>query len=217
VLQCKTIRFSGCKQRYNADGSQNKPGNFLEFPYFSGVTFSSQDMDNILTKLSELDITEDMIQDPPPVTISNADGEVKKICPWQEAWMQPLKQLYNRKIYVKSSETGKGSDDQKYFGQRTDGTSFQDKFLNFERYADHEENMRRDSFDAGYALAEGERATSILDWERRIFLQLAKTNNLTIVHLADGLWGGEKEAPAWYRHYPDKEAEAVRRFEMLES
>merc|ERR550514_1996429 len=99
--------------------------------------------------------------------------------------MKPLTQLYNRKIFVKSSEPSS-------FPHKGKGTSFKDKFLNFQRYVDHEQNMRRDSFDAAYALAEGERATSILDWERRIFLQFAKANNLTIVHLKDEFDSEEK-------------------------
>ena len=61
----------------------------------------------------------------------------------------------------------------------------------------------------------------------------AERNNLTIVHVKDGetyrLWGydissnyettphiytlnGEPTAPEWYRHYPEAEAEAIRRF-----
>ena len=73
--------------------------------------------------------------------------------------------------------------------------------------------MRRDSFDAAYALPKGQRATSILDWERRIFLQVAATNNLKIVHIADGDTWKTKGAPEWYRHYPEQEAEANRIFE----
>ena len=134
--------------------------------------------------------------------------------------MDPLLKLRNCNIYVKSS-TPEG-------GRTKKGYSFKEKFLNFARFADHDENMRRDSFDAAYGLPEGERAVSILDWERRIFLQVAKTNNLTIVHVKDGStpWAmgydgngskyyklnGEPTSPEWYCHYPEAEAEAIRRF-----
>ena len=143
--------------------------------------------------------------------------------------MDPLLKLRNCNIYVKSSTPE---------GRTKKGYSFKEKFLNFARFADHDENMRRDSFDAAYGLPEGERAVSILDWERRIFLQVAKTNNLTIVHVKDGdtaeamgydstdgyddeggddvkyiyTLNGEPTSPEWYCHYPEAEAEAIRRF-----
>ena len=75
------------------------------------------------------------------------------------------------------------------------------------------------------------RAHSIIDWERRMFLLVAERNNLTIVHIKEGetlqLWGydcdddtmpriytlnGKPTKPEWYRHYPEAEAEAIRRF-----
>merc|ERR1712100_972560 len=55
------------------------------------------------------------------------------------------------------------------------------------------------------------------DWERRIFLQVAATNNLKIVHIEDGSTDDKKKAPGWYRHYPEHEAEANRIFAALES
>ena len=116
--------------------------------------------------------------------------------------------------------------------RKDDWSSFMSKFLNFERYASHAENMRRDYFDAGCLLPEGERAHSILDWERRVFFLAAERNNLTIVHVKEGstcqLWGydckrveghpyiytlnGKPTEPEWYCHYPEAEAEAIRRF-----
>merc|ERR1711865_1211318 len=115
--------------------------------------------------------------------------------------------------------------------RRKDGwSSFLEKFVNFERYASHAENMRRDYFDAGCLLPEGERAHSILDWERRVFFLAAERNNLTIVHVKEGEtsmpWGydcngwdapiytlnGEPTEPEWYCHYPEAEAEAIKKF-----
>ena len=165
----------------------------------------------------QLNIDDEMIVDPPDVEHVNGD----KICPWQRTWMEGLQKLHNREIFVKSSEPRGHSNyegtvgvfKQEQFAPPA-GYSFKDKYLNFKRFADHRENMRRDSFDASYALPEGERATSILDWERRIFIQVAATNNLKIVHLKDGFRDQKKdEAPEWYRHYPEEEAEAKRIFE----
>merc|ERR1712232_331990 len=214
VLKCKGgIMFSGCQQK-NYDDPQ---ADYLRFPYIVGLTFSSQDMDNVMYYRDKLGIGDEMIVDPPDVEHVNGD----KICPWQRTWMEGLQKLHNREIFVKSSEP-RGHSNYSNPSWQTNyappaGYSFKDKYLNFKRFADHRENMRRDSFDAAYALPEGERATSILDWERRIFIQVAATNNLKIVHLKDGVSHAKKdEAPEWYRHYPEEEAEAKRLFGALE-
>ena len=124
--------------------------------------------------------------------------------------MEPLLELRNCNINVKiSTEAG---------DTWPKGYSFKEKFLNFARFADHDENMRRDSFDAALFLPKGERAVSIMDWERRIFLQVAKTNNLTIRYIQDGETPGTQlEAPEWYRRYPEAEAEAIRVFEAQQA
>merc|ERR1712046_231812 len=145
--------------------------------------------DNVMYWRHELNIGDEMIVDPPPVELS-AHGD--KVCPWQRTWMEGLKKLHDCNIYVKSSEPGD------YENAPPNGYSFREKYLNFDRFANHHKNMQRDSFDAAYALRDGERATSILDWERRIFLQVAATNNLKIVHLKDGVSEEKKnEAPVW--------------------
>ena len=219
VLQCsKGIMFGGCKPKYGAGGKMNEE--FLSFPYLVGMTFSSQNIDDIMIWRAELGMGDSMITEPPAVEITEEHGKKQKLCPWQKTWMDPLLKLRNCNIYVKST-TPEGGNTKK-------GYSFKEKFLNFARFADHDENMRRDSFDAAYGLPEGERAVSILDWERRIFLQVAKTNNLTIVHVKDGMTAqamgydfkgpgkyklnGEPTSPEWYCHYPEAEAEAIRRF-----
>jgi hypothetical protein len=90
------------------------------------------------------------------------------------------------------------------------GTSFEEKFLDasFTTREDFEKRCRRDCFDPSYALQgfpgddnegsqrheeegqeehlEGERATSILDWERRQLLRVAVKNRLLITFLKDG-------------------------------
>ena len=218
VLQCSGgITFSGCKPKYGAGGKMNEE--FLSFPYLVGMTFSSQNIDDIMQYRAELGMGDSMITEPPAVEITEEHGKKQKLCPWQRTWMEPLLKLRNCNIYVKSTTPE---------GNTKKGYSFKEKFLNFARFADHDENMRRDSFDAAYGLPEGERAVSILDWERRIFLQVAKTNNLTIVHVKDGqtagvmgydgynhtqyTLNGEPTSPEWYCHYPEAEAEAIRRF-----
>ena len=229
VLQCSGgITFSGCRPKYGDDGMNEE---FLSFPYLVGMTFSSQNIDDIMLYRAELGMGDSMITEPPAVEITEEHGKKQKLCPWQKTWMDPLLKLRNCNIYVKSS-TPEGPDS--FLGAPTKkGYSFKEKFLNFARFADHDENMRRDSFDAAYGLPEGERAVSILDWERRIFLLVAKTNNLTIVHVKDGRTAdamgyditeqdddgkciyklnGKPTSPEWYCHYPEAEAEAIRRF-----
>ena len=165
------MEFSGCKPKYTAKGKLNTE--FFSFPYFVGLSFSSQNIDNIMFFRHDLGIGDNMIREPPAVEIT----EHGKICPWQRTWMEPLLELRNCNINVKIS-TEEGDETGRTWQEK--GYSFKEKFLNFARFADHDENMRRDSFDAALFLPKGERAVSIMDWERRIFLQVAKTNNLTI-------------------------------------
>ena len=202
--------FSGCKPKYTANGKLNTE--FFSFPYFVGLSFSSQNIDDIMGRRHQLGIGDNMIREPPAVEIT----EHGKICPWQRTWMEPLLELRNCNINVKiSTEEGRYGNGEKY---TKSGYSFKEKFLNFARFADHDENMRRDSFDAALFLPKGERAVSIMDWERRIFLQVAKTNNLTIRYIQDGETPGTQlEAPEWYRRYPEAEAEAIRVFEAQQA
>ena len=205
VLQCSMgITFSGCKPKYGAGGKMNEE--FLSFPYLVGMTFSSQNIDDIMSWRAQLGMGDSMITEPPAVEIT----EHGKTCPWQKTWMDPLLKLRNCNIYVKSS-TPEGGNTKK-------GYSFKEKFLNFARFADHDENMRRDSFDAALFLPKGERAVSIMDWERRIFLQVAKTNNLTIRYIKDGNTAiTTTQTPEWYRRHPEAEAEAIRVFEAQQA
>jgi hypothetical protein len=66
-----------------------------------------------------------------------------------------------------------------------------------------------------YALAEGERSTSILDWERRQLLRVGEQNGLLITFLKDGVQMNsafEMEKPAWYRDVNDPEDKAWGRY-----
>ena len=201
------MTFSGCKPKYTANGKLNTE--FFSFPYFVGLSFSSQNIDEIMAFRHDLGIGDNMIREPPAVEIT----EHGKICPWQRTWMEPLLELRNCNINVKITtwrEDGHASQEKGY--------SFKEKFLNFARFADHDENMRRDSFDAALFLPKGERAVSIMDWERRIFLQVAKTNNLTIRYIKDGNTAiTTTQTPEWYRRHPEAEAEAIRVFEAQQA
>ena len=107
-----------------------------------------------------------MVTDVPP-TVTTAGGQ--KFCPWQQVWLDGLKALHHREVYVMSLSSEK----------------FKSKFENHALFLDHDENMRACSFDAGYDLPDPERAVSIMDWERRQLLRVAAANNLTILHLTN--------------------------------
>merc|ERR1712216_788967 len=82
-------------------------------------------------------------------------------CSWQDCWLQGLKDLRDRSIYVLSGFP-----------------EFKTKFKSDE--------TRRDeiSFDPTYKLPHGKHARNILDWERIQFEEISLLNNLTIVHTA---------------------------------
>ena len=98
VLQCNEIMFSGCKGRVAANGPMNET--FLAFPYLGGLTFSSQDIDNIMLYRAELGIGDAMITEPPAVEMDEEHG---KKCLWQVTWAAPMFRLHDCKIFVKSS------------------------------------------------------------------------------------------------------------------
>ena len=123
ILQCsKGIKLTGCKPRCSADGTMNE--DFLSFPYLVGMSFSSQNIDDIMYYRTELGIGDSMITEPATVEFICSC----KICPWQRNWMEPLLELRNCNIYVKSSTPE---------GNTKKGYSFKEKFLNFARFADH--------------------------------------------------------------------------------
>ena len=162
VLQCDSVLYNDCKPKFSnyAEGKVN--AEYMKGPYVVGASFASENIHYLLYLRKELGITVSMLTDVPPVE-TGPNGE--KICPWQRVWLDGLRSLRDREVYVMSTDL------------------FKTKFDNHARYADHEENMRRDSFDAGQDLPDGERALSIMDWERRQLLIVAAENNLTIIHL----------------------------------
>merc|ERR1712107_56094 len=85
----------------------------------------------------------------------------------------------------------------------TDGGSdnfcFKNKFL--ERTSD--ELNAKNCFDPSYNLPSGERASSILDWERKQLLRVAASNSLTINYVYTNKLESElilkSEPPNWYQ------------------
>ena len=177
VLQCDSVLYSGCKPKFSNYAKGEVNAEYMTGPYVVGASFASENILYLLWLRMELGITASMLTDVPPVEIG-PNGE--KICPWQKVWLDGLRSLRDREVYVMSTDL------------------FKTKFDNHARYADHEENMRRDSFDAGQDLPDGERALSIMDWERRQLLIVAAENNLTIVHLEGDYTKTETAWPIWY-------------------
>lgn len=144
-----------------------------------------------------LGIKDENIVDVPAPKIG-ASGQ--KFVPWQEAWLTPLEKWRDRNIYVYPTA-----------GSRTAGEDFRSKFENRWLYEDHEGNIKRDSMDLGFRIECkkngtphtfnqrcdcGERAFSLLDWERRQFMRLCKSNNLKLK--ATNGEGGVEDPPIWY-------------------
>merc|ERR1719424_1035017 len=178
VLQCESVAYGGCTPKFSNYAKGHVNAEYMKGPYVVGASFASENIKFLLWMRKQLGITDSMLTDVPPVE-TGPNGE--KICPWQKKWLDGLKSLKNREVYVMSTDL------------------FKTKFDNHARYADHEENMRRDSFDAGQDLPDGERALSIMDWERRQLLIVAAQNNLTIVHVKGD---DNKIVTAWPIWYP---------------
>merc|ERR1712232_383337 len=84
---------------------------------------------------------------------------------WQEVWLEGLRSLHDREVFVVA-----------------ESPAFKAKF---QRATDDEENTAN-CFDPRYALPQGERATCILDWERRQIAIAADQRNLKIVYKSTG-------------------------------
>merc|ERR1712217_525325 len=97
---------------------------------------------------------------------------------WQEVWLQGLKSLQHRDVYVFAFGGGWDDFKQKFLEQTTDETN------------------AKNCFDARYEL-EGERASSILDWERRQLLKVAAEKSLTVKYITVDETV-VTEPPEWY-------------------
>ena len=108
---------------------------------------------------------------------------------WQEVWLLGLLGLpRGSKIYVVNPE-GEGNRD-------TCSNDFKAKFQDASKFATE---AQRDAvcFDPCFELADDERATTIMDWERRQFVRVAALNGLQIVHSVEG--EDEGALPGWYK------------------
>ena len=106
---------------------------------------------------------------------------------WQEAWLLGLLALPSgSKIYVINPDGD---------GWHCAG-DFKAKFEDASKFATVAQ-CQAVCFDPCYELPAGERAATIMDWERRQFVRVAALNGLQIVSSAKGKDQGA--LPAWYK------------------
>jgi len=145
--------------------SQTKNTEFMQGPFIVGASFASEDIGKLLYMRQKLGISADMLKDVPKkgdpamkMTQTHGDNWVA----WQEVWLTGLQTLQNQNVFLMSLEGRQ----ENYFRQKFEECTSDDK-------------NKKNCFDPTYALPIGE-AFSILDWERRQILAVAKTNNLSI-------------------------------------
>merc|ERR1712232_581458 len=96
---------------------------------------------------------------------------------WQEVWLESLRKLRDRDVVIVA-----------------DSINFKEKFLT----PSDDFTNARNHFDAKYELSEGERATNILDWERRHICTCADQNKLRIVFINEYKQGYNEEFPVMF-------------------
>jgi hypothetical protein len=179
ILQCDQASYHDCKARWQCTDEEKAKGLWMAGPFIVGATFASEDIRHFLWNRRKLAISDSMLTDPPEKgdeshAMFKTHGTAW--CAWQEVWLLGLRSLQTRDVYVMSSER------------------FKEKFAT----AVTKEECERNCFDPEYELPAGECATSILDWERRQFLQVAQKNGLNIVHLEATPSTAVKGLPSWY-------------------
>ena len=185
ILQCDNIIHSGCKPPWDAHGGK-KNTDWMQGPFIVGASFASEDLGLLLYQRKELGIVADMLRDVPKkgdpnMKMTETHGD--KWVAWQEVWLTGLKALQNRKVYVMSVKNP-------YKEEHPFRLKFQDRTS--------DERTAKNCFDPAYGLPAGERAFSILDWERRQIIQTARTNVLEIVHLSAFCHPDGHAPPSWY-------------------
>jgi len=183
VLQCKGgIGYRGCKQAYQCSEAERRAKAYMQGPFVVGVSVSSTSIPSHVFFCMAKSLSLAMLLDAPrpgdpqrKMTATHGPSWVA----WQEVWLQGLLNLpRGSKIFVVIAE------------------DFEVKFIDMDRKFTDDASCRRCCFDPTYELPAGERAKSILDWERRQFILAAKQNSLTIVH---SYHGEDKGAfPAFY-------------------
>ena len=153
----------------------------MQGPFIVGASFASEDIAIRLRNRDGFNIMDVMSKNPPAkgdtlYKMYQTHGE--DWVAWQDVWLEDLRGLRDREVViVAESET------------------FKDKS---QRATPDDENQTN-CFDARYELPEGERASCILDWERRQVAMCATQNALQIVYVKKSIYVEKVGNPAWYK------------------
>jgi hypothetical protein len=110
---------------------------------------------------------------------------------WQAVWLAELRKIHTGYLFVFCTR----SFQEKYLSQRyTEGG----KSVNGVTQLTGEELCQEVHFNRGYGLANGELASSILDWERRHLEAASVLNHTPIVFMSCGAFAAQIERPDWY-------------------
>lgn len=207
LVQCTGgLAFGGCKERHECTPEEKLRNEYLRFPFVVGITAASKDLhDFVFNPLTGLGIRSmAMLIDAPEAgdpAFEMSATYPPRWSPWQEAWRKGLLALERgSKIYVINAD-GMTRELPRFGGapDPTDPTGFKAKFLGVEAF---DTKAKRDTmcFDPTYMVPKGGRASTILDWERRQYLHVAKANGLEIVNFNGnhGSGGGVASLPEWY-------------------
>jgi len=183
ILKLKMVSYNGCKPYW---GPQGRNDEFMTGPFIVGASMASENIQGLLVLRKELNITHSMLKNAPekgdaqyPMFTTHGPHWVA----WQDVWLNGLRGLSNRTIYVISNT--------KHFFEK-----FQ---LNFD-----DDQCAKFCFDPKYELPAGIQARCILDWERKQIMIHAEKNNLNIQHLfhIPGYIPRLAETPPWYHDTP---------------
>jgi len=158
-------------------------------PFIVGASMASENILALLQKRKEYNINAAMLQNAPikgdsQYTMTRTHGA--NWVAWQEVWLNGLRGLHKRTVYVISNT--------------------EPFFKKFQLNPDNDTN-KKICFDPGYEL-EGSRARCILDWERKQIVKHAADNQLKIQHLrwwSETYTAYEAEKQIWYKDEPTKE------------
>lgn len=184
VLQCLSIKFDDCKRRDRT--AEKKKDTWMCGPFISGVSMASEDLKYLLFSRNAFDINEAMLNEAPAKGDESMEMYAlhgSKWVAWQEVWLNGLRSLRDRDVFVVAGPPVKSADN-----------FFEKKFLT----STGDDDNTRCSFDPSYALPAGQRARCILDWERLQMQRVAKENNLRVVFVRPMQWRNQVDKPDWY-------------------
>jgi len=178
IIQCNSICYGYCRPRWDKQLGQSN-AEWMTGPFIIGVSFASEDIEDLTVSRRSFDIMDSMLIDPPKR--GDTKFEMERIygpgwVSWQEVWLvEGLRKLRNRHVIVAAASD-----------------NFERKF---KQHTTDDENAKN-FFQATYELQAGERADCILDWERRHVTMCAKQNNLQIWFIGGA--GFRESKPGWY-------------------